>query len=176
MTHPTPTWLLKYKGKAHSQWKGGKTITVDGYVSVLSYGHPYKRSNNRVAEHRLVMEKKIGRYLLPSETVHHINGNKLDNRIENLQLTNNSAHRSLHNIGNKFGLGNKNWLGKHHSEESKRKMSAWQIGKKVSLETRKKISLNRTGKKYPKLSLAMKEYFRNKRLKANEISNWRHNS
>jgi len=71
--------------KSHC-WKGGKMINGKGYVDIYSRGHPNARGGKYVLEHRLVMEKKIGRYLLPSEHVHHKNGIKTDNRVENLEL------------------------------------------------------------------------------------------
>jgi len=70
-------------GEKASHWKGGRTI-LQGYIRIYSPNHPYKSKHGYVAEHRLIMEQHIGRFLNPSERVHHINGIKTDNRIENL--------------------------------------------------------------------------------------------
>lgn len=74
----------KYRGRNHWNWKE-KTF-LSGYAYVWSPNHPNKTSSQRVAEHRLVMEKHLGRYLTKNEEVHHINGIKDDNRIKNLEL------------------------------------------------------------------------------------------
>lgn len=59
--------------------KDSKYINADGYVVL-------KRHGKTRLEHRVVMAENLGRKLTPKETVHHINGGRSDNRIENLQL------------------------------------------------------------------------------------------
>jgi len=91
-----PTW----KGKKHTEAtkekmsrrlvnkprKGGRKIADKGYILIFSPYHPFRNGGKYVLEHRLVMEKHLGRYLVRGEGVHHKNGIKDDNRIENLVL------------------------------------------------------------------------------------------
>lgn len=86
--------VLRHQGVSRSRprgnWKGGRINSPAGYVSVLVRSDdPFASMRNAggyVLEHRLVLAQKLGRPLLPTETTHHINGIKHDNRPENLQL------------------------------------------------------------------------------------------
>ena len=82
-------------GKDSPFWKTGRVLTGDGYVRIYHPNHP-SVIGNHVLEHRLVMEHTLGRYLKPNEIVHHLNGNKLDNRPENLVVTSPSEHNHIH--------------------------------------------------------------------------------
>jgi hypothetical protein len=103
---------LSHIGNKGQNWKGGKVKKPDGYVLIWCPTHPNNK-NGYVLEHRLIMEKHIGRTLLPSEIVHHMNCIVSDNRIENLMLfESNGTHRNFHrhHLGKgTFGKNNPNW-------------------------------------------------------------------
>ena len=67
-----------------------------GYIAVSMPNHPFARKGGSVLEHRLVMEKKIGRYLTPIERVHHIDGDTINNHPDNLELFDNPSKHNAH--------------------------------------------------------------------------------
>ena len=73
-------------GASNGRWTGGRTRHKAGYVMLWAPTHPRAGKGQYVFEHIIVMERIIGRHLLPTESVHHRNGVRDDNRPENLEL------------------------------------------------------------------------------------------
>lgn len=84
-TRCRPCFFEKQKGETNSRWKGW-SITGNGYKLIKMHGHPNSQANGWIMEHVYVMSEHLGRPLIKGENVHHRNGDRLDNRIENLEL------------------------------------------------------------------------------------------
>ena len=84
-------------GENSGNFKGYRRRTTKGYIACYCPDHPMATKNGLVMEHRVVMEKHLGIYIPEGFSVHHINGVKDDNKIENLALMTKSAHSALHN-------------------------------------------------------------------------------
>jgi hypothetical protein len=94
------------RGSNNYNWKGGRPISSTGYKIWADKSDPnaYNKQGHRY-EHRIVMARYLGRPLMSNEIVHHVNEDKLDNRIENLKLMTKGEHNSLHFT--------KDFLGRH---------------------------------------------------------------
>lgn len=77
---------------------GGQNKKLDGTWWTNGKGYAEGRLEGaRIKRHRLVAQEGIGRPLLPTEDVHHKNGDKLDNTLDNLEVVDHGAHARLHN-------------------------------------------------------------------------------
>lgn len=75
---------------------GNRIVRGDGYVLVRCPDYPAAKPNGYVFEHRLAMARHLGRPLTSDELVHHRDGDRQNNAVDNLELTTNSAHVSGH--------------------------------------------------------------------------------
>jgi hypothetical protein len=78
------------RGEGHPRYKTGRFVLPNGYVTVPVPGR------GRVYEHRLVVERRIGRPLTRDERVHHVNHDRGDNRDENLMVVTKKQHARIH--------------------------------------------------------------------------------
>jgi hypothetical protein len=85
-----------------------KDIIQDGVIKKIHNGYYFVKCGlDYVTEHQLVVENKIKRMLVKGETVHHIDGNKLNNELNNLMLfKSQNEHKSFENKIRQFGLTN----------------------------------------------------------------------
>lgn len=83
-------------GSNNYHWSGGRKKHSGGYILAYAPDHPHRDRQGFVLEHRLIMERHLGRILGEDEIVHHINEDKTDNRIENLELTGRANHAKYH--------------------------------------------------------------------------------
>ena len=107
----------RYRNEMHPSWKGGRTITVDGYVAIKK-----KDSASYVREHILIAEHVLGRSLPSGAVIHHANGIRTDNRHCNLVICqNHSYHMLLHVRAHAFkmtgnALAMRCWICKKYDE------------------------------------------------------------
>lgn len=85
------------RGDKHPGWQGGRKL-VKGYWYCYAPDHPHCTKARYVLEHRLVMEHILGRYLTPSEVVHHKDGNTQHNHPDNLEVFASNGQHLQHEL------------------------------------------------------------------------------
>ncbi len=95
------------RGEKASNWKGGRKLSSQGYMEIwLSPNDPFYPmvgAKDYVKEHRLIVAKYLGRCLSKQEIVHHKNGIRYDNRIENLEMLSCDSHMHKRHLSYKDG-------------------------------------------------------------------------
>lgn len=86
----TRNLMRQAKLKRSALFAKGTRVKPSGYIEYT------KGANYGRCEHRVIMEQHLGRKLLSNEVVHHINGDRKDNRLENLQVMTRAEHSKLH--------------------------------------------------------------------------------
>jgi len=93
--------LGEARGEKSGGWKGGKRCIPEGYIMrTIQPNNPFfcmSDARNGIREHRLIMAEHLGRPLLSTEVVHHVDGNKTNNQIKNLVLLNWNDHTYFEN-------------------------------------------------------------------------------
>ncbi len=147
-----------YKYKVGDRWLKGRYMMI-------------KTGERSELLHRHLMEQKIGRKLVKGEVVHHMDGDKLNNRKYNLKIVTAREHSDIHNIGkippNK---------GIPMSDEQKKKLSIARMGFVMSEETKAKISSSLKGKPSSRKGITMsseqKEKISKSMIKARKEKFW----
>lgn len=119
------------KGAESGNWRGGRSVDADGYVWIHVPDHPMAHGG-KYLEHRVVMERKIGRLLTTDEHVHHKNERRDDNRLSNLEILSSRDHAIEHRLGT-AGKGRK------LSDETKLLIASAHLGKPKASRGRQKV-------------------------------------
>lgn len=88
---------LKKRGNKGFNWSGGR-YKIHGHWMVYKPKHPNSNTRGYIYEHRLIMSEKLGRPLKKDEIVHHIDGNKENNKSKNLQVMTMGGRNKYHGI------------------------------------------------------------------------------
>lgn len=85
------------EGAKGNSWNGGLSMNKEGYIYERQKDHHFANSTGYVFQHRLIYERYYGCSLLPRAIIHHIDGNRANNDISNLELSSQSKHCGNHN-------------------------------------------------------------------------------